>query len=182
MPHNLSTYDSYNYFHPYLVFRNQVLGESSILVRAPALEIMNCISNTDLSNPAVRYSLSVKTCPTSINFHSNFPRIRAKHFKTMNSNFLYSSHAFYKKKYIIQQFNNTYAEKYVMQFKCIPHRKMCWTYLFRGIYFVQLPPPRPLRLIFFRQIIFSFIIFLPPHSILHNKDPCIFCLKYSSGS
>jgi len=49
------------------VQRNQVLGESSILVRAPALEILTCIRNTDLSNPAVRFILyGKKGCGKSL--------------------------------------------------------------------------------------------------------------------
>jgi small subunit ribosomal protein S29 len=39
----------------YLYPRCNILQETVIMVRDPALQIINCIKNSDLSNPAVRY-------------------------------------------------------------------------------------------------------------------------------
>jgi len=51
-------YNANNYFAPTKwVNRCSTLQETAIMVRDPALQIMNCIKNTDLSNPAVRYML-----------------------------------------------------------------------------------------------------------------------------
>ena len=35
--------------------RCKVLDETAIMVRKPAIQIINCIKNSDLNNPAVRY-------------------------------------------------------------------------------------------------------------------------------
>ncbi|XP_023333775.1 28S ribosomal protein S29, mitochondrial [Eurytemora carolleeae] len=37
--------------------RNRLFGETNILVREPALEIINCIQNSDFNKPALRYIL-----------------------------------------------------------------------------------------------------------------------------
>jgi len=47
-----------NYFAPRpWTQRNKVLGETNILIRKPALELINYIKSSDLSKPAVRYVL-----------------------------------------------------------------------------------------------------------------------------
>jgi len=51
-------YNANNYFAPRKwVDRCSVLNETAIMVRSPALHIMNCIKNSDLDKPAVRYLL-----------------------------------------------------------------------------------------------------------------------------
>ena len=43
------------YYVVYTIFRNAVFGETCIMVRRPAVEIINYINNSDLSKPALRY-------------------------------------------------------------------------------------------------------------------------------
>jgi len=51
-------YYANNYFAPrQWIDRCAVLQETAIMVRNPAIQIMNCIKNSDLSKPAVRYLL-----------------------------------------------------------------------------------------------------------------------------
>ena len=48
-------YDANNFFGPrQWVDRCAVLRETAIMVREPAVQILNCIHNYDLGNPAVR--------------------------------------------------------------------------------------------------------------------------------
>jgi len=49
-------YYANNYFAPrQWMDRCKVLDETAIMVRKPAIQIINCIKNSDLNNPAVRY-------------------------------------------------------------------------------------------------------------------------------
>jgi len=49
-------YNANNYFAPKLWYdRCSVFQETAIMVRSPAVQIINCIENSDLENPAVRY-------------------------------------------------------------------------------------------------------------------------------
>jgi len=64
-----------NYFAPRLwTNRNKVFGETSIMVRSPAVEIINCIKQSDLEQPTIRYVLHGK--------EGNGKRITLSHLKT----------------------------------------------------------------------------------------------------